>query len=306
METRQLRHLIALAEEGRFARAAERVHLSQAAFSRSIQALERSLGLQLFERRPKGAVPTAAGKVVLARARQLVFDGECFKRDLALMRGGELGELSFGAGPVPAATLAPELLARLTRTCPGVVIRMRSGNLASFMDLLHAEAIDFFMADYRLMQADARLQLRPLAPIHGGVYCRTGHVLARARRPVTLEDLRRNGLALTTTSPELRSQIARALGFGPGEPLPVSLECDDLHTLMRLARDGDILAMLPHAMARSAGKELSALAVKGARGPVFADVHAFWLRGRSLSPAAARAIELAAELAKGLSSRGAA
>ena len=50
MDIRRLTHFIALAEEGRFAVAAERVHLSQAAFSRSIQALEQRMGLKLFDR----------------------------------------------------------------------------------------------------------------------------------------------------------------------------------------------------------------------------------------------------------------
>jgi DNA-binding transcriptional LysR family regulator len=50
INSRRLTHLIALAEEGSFARAAERVHLSQPALSRSIQALEEELGMKLFER----------------------------------------------------------------------------------------------------------------------------------------------------------------------------------------------------------------------------------------------------------------
>ena len=61
MDIRRLNHLIALAEEGRFAVAAERMHLSQAAFSRSIQALEESVGFKLFDRGAKGAALTPAG-----------------------------------------------------------------------------------------------------------------------------------------------------------------------------------------------------------------------------------------------------
>ena len=50
MDLKRLNHLIALADERNFGRAALRVHLSQPAFSRSIQAAETELGLQLFDR----------------------------------------------------------------------------------------------------------------------------------------------------------------------------------------------------------------------------------------------------------------
>ena len=50
MDLRRLAHLVALDDERHFARAAQRVHLSQPAFSRSIQTIESSLGMQVFDR----------------------------------------------------------------------------------------------------------------------------------------------------------------------------------------------------------------------------------------------------------------
>lgn len=295
MDLRQLHHLIALAEEGRFARAAERVHLSHAAFSRSIKALETRLGVQLFDRTPAGAQLTVAGQTVLMRARQLVFEDHCFERDVSLLRGGALGELNFGAGPIPAATLVPPLLAELRKAGPGVVLRMRSGNLTSLLDLLHAEAIDFFIADPRLMQPDTRLRTRALGQVHGGLYCRSGHPLAR-KTPAKREALKEHGIGMVSATSTVRALVASALGFGPAEPLPVTLECDDLNTLMRLALQSNLLAVLPHQLASSAGRSLRRIATESATAPLIAEIHAFWLRGRSLSPLAARAIDLAATL----------
>jgi DNA-binding transcriptional LysR family regulator len=296
MDLRQLHHLIALAEEGRFARAAERVHLSHAAFSRSIKALETRLGVALFDRTPSGTHLTVAGETVLARARRLVFEDHCFERDVSLLRGGALGELSFGAGPIPAATLVPSLLVELRKAGAGVVIQMRGGNLTSLLDLLHAEAIDFFIADPRLMNPDTRLQTQPLVRMHGGLYCRSAHALAR-KGSVTRETLKQFGLGMVTASPALRAQIAGALGFGPSEPLPVALECDDLNTLVRLSRDTGLLVMLPHQLGLQVGRSLRCISVEGSTTPLVAEIHAIWLRGRSLSPLAVRAIEMATALA---------
>jgi DNA-binding transcriptional LysR family regulator len=54
VNSRRLFHVVALAEEGSFARAASGVHLSQPALSRSIQALEDELGMKLFDRAARG------------------------------------------------------------------------------------------------------------------------------------------------------------------------------------------------------------------------------------------------------------
>ena len=72
----QLRHLVALAESGSFSRAAERVHLTQPALSRSIQSLEEELGGSLFDRIGRRAELTAVGREILERARQLVLDAQ--------------------------------------------------------------------------------------------------------------------------------------------------------------------------------------------------------------------------------------
>ena len=72
VDLKRLAHLLALADECHFARASKRVHLSQPAFSRSIQAIERDLGLQLFDRAAGDVKPTPAGAFVIERARRLL------------------------------------------------------------------------------------------------------------------------------------------------------------------------------------------------------------------------------------------
>ena len=289
MNLRQLGHLIALAEEGRFVAAADKVHLSQAAFSRSIQSLEEHFGLQLFERGPQGAKLTPAGRTLVERARRLVFDSRCLERDAQLLRQGELGELCIGVGPIPAAVLVPRLLAELRRNAPQVIARVRSGNVDSLLALLLAEAVDFFVADPRLLARDTQLEMVPVMQIAGSLYCRPGHPLLRGSR-ATPEGLRRHGIGMVSTKPELFAMVAKALGFRDPDMFPLAVECDDLHTLARLARDGDLLCLLPHGLAAAQGIELRPLRVSATEAVLFADVHAIWLKGRTLSPAAELAI----------------
>jgi DNA-binding transcriptional LysR family regulator len=118
MDLKHLAHLVALADERHFARAAERVHLSQPAFSRSIQALERALGQRLFDRDAGELRPTPAGVFLIERARRLLFDARCLQRDAELYAQSNFGDAALGAGPFPAATLMPRVLPELRRRYP--------------------------------------------------------------------------------------------------------------------------------------------------------------------------------------------
>src|SRR3954463_12987035 len=104
VDLKRLGHLVALADECHFARAAARVHLSQPAFSRSIQLLEDQVGMRLFDRETGNVQATPAGLFLADRARKLLFDARNLQRDTELYRDASLGDTAFGAGPFPAAT----------------------------------------------------------------------------------------------------------------------------------------------------------------------------------------------------------
>ena len=80
MELRHLRYLVAVAEDGRLARAAERLRVAQSALSRQIQDLERELGVALFERTPRGLRLTPAGHAFLDHARRALAEVEAGRR----------------------------------------------------------------------------------------------------------------------------------------------------------------------------------------------------------------------------------
>lgn len=299
MDIRRLTHFIALAEEGRFAVAAERVHLSQAAFSRSIQALEEQLRLKLVDRGAKGASLTPAGEVVLRRARTLVADAHNLQRDIELVRMGDVGEIAFGAAPIPAAVIVPGLLARLRQQSPKLVTRVRLGNLPTLLAQLDAQQIDFCLGDPRQVPAQTRHDMISVGRQFGGLYGRVDHPLANAAR-VDAEAMRRFGVATITILPPLMDGVAALFGFSGTADFPLAVECDDIDTLVHLAMRTDVLALLPVAIGDAHPETLHRMPAASNQAP-FADVHAIWLKGRTLSPSAQRAIGLAQQLGTGAS-----
>lgn len=119
----QLRYLVALAEEGSFTRAAERVYLTQPALSVQIRKLEEALGVRLFDRRE--GRPTEVGQAVVAQARRVLEEVERLK---ALARGEEgvfQGPFRIGVIPTLAPYLLPRLLPRLGERFPALEVSVR-------------------------------------------------------------------------------------------------------------------------------------------------------------------------------------
>jgi DNA-binding transcriptional LysR family regulator len=290
MDIKRLNHFIALAEEGRFALAAARVHLSQAAFSRSIQTLEMSMGLRLFDRSAKGATLTPAGEVVLRRAQDLVFDSRCLQRDIELVKLGDVGEISIGAAPIPAAVIVPALLCQLRAKSPHLVTRVLLGNLNKLLDQLVSQEIDFCLGDPRLVTHTERYEMVSVGKQMGGLYGRDTHPLA-AKGRASSQDLQQWGVATISISPTLLSGLAASYGFKSGADFPLVTECDDIHTLVHLVTHTDVLGLLPQAVVAGAAPTLRLLET-GNTTPPYADIHAIWLKGRTLSPSAKRAIEM--------------
>src|SRR5215471_19366035 len=96
----QMRVLIAVAEAGSFSAAARRLGRVQSAVSQSVQTLEETLRLTLFDRSGKTPVLTNAGRVVLNDARQVVQRADALRSHAETIAGGTEPELAFAMDPL--------------------------------------------------------------------------------------------------------------------------------------------------------------------------------------------------------------
>ncbi|MEM5430330.1 LysR family transcriptional regulator [Cupriavidus oxalaticus] len=245
MDLRRLSHVLALADELHFARAAARVHLSQPAFSRSIQAIEAELGLRLFERGDADVRPTPAGQFVIDGARKLLFDARCLQRNIDLYRDVELGDTAFGVGPFPAVTLMPRVLSELRQHHPRVALRVEESNWKQLLERLRGENIEFFVSDTNELPEEAALTIRLLPAQRIEFYARAGHPLAGNR--CAFAQIWQFGLASATPPAMMQATLAATLGQPASTTVP-ALECDNFGILRAVALSTEAVLASPRAL----------------------------------------------------------
>lgn len=286
MDIRRLSHLVALADERNFGRAADSVHLSQPAFSRSVQAAEAEFGLKLFDRGTVEASCTAAGSFVVERARKLLFDSRCLERDVRLYRERLIGDIAFGVGPFPATTLLPALMVELRNQYPGIKSRVEVNNWFYLLEHLRAEELDFFLADVRDLPANSDLVVSMVGEQYGQFYVRAGHPLLRLAS-ITPAMMLPYGFASVRLPTEVKRQLRHVLGLQADDALPISVECDDVRLLKHIAMHSDTVLGSTNAAVRDEVQtgQLMALVLKGLP-PMHASMGIVSLKGRSFSPMA--------------------
>ena len=285
MDLKRLSHIVALARLRSFARAAEHVHLSQPALTRSIQAAETELGLRLFDRGSE-VTPTPAGAFVLERARQLVFEAGCFTRDVELYRRSELGDTAFGAGAFPAGTFLAPLLGELRREFPGVNLRVEVSNCAQLLTRLREEDIEFIVADTEELPHGKGLLIEPLRREPAAFYVRKGHPL-EGRRNVGLREAWGYGVASGRLPESAVALFARLLDLPANASPRLALECDDIDVLKRMALASDAVLAMPSMAVQQETRNgtLRRLMVKELP-PMSSATGIVTVRGRTASPMA--------------------
>jgi DNA-binding transcriptional LysR family regulator len=241
IELRELRYLLALAEELNFTRAAGRLHIAQQALSQAIRELEARLGVRLFTRTTRRVALTSAGEALVPVARRILADVAEALHEVEQAALGRSGRLVLGVAiAVHGAPVVREAIRRFTEAAPAVDVQVvgydhadPSAGLAS-----GASQVAFVLAPLTVDDLDSITVLEE--PRH--VLLPADHPLAR-RRSLSARDLKglpwlqvpaadspwrrfwfAHPLGEPSTGPEVRSGVewlpAVAAGRGVGFTLP--------------------------------------------------------------------------------------
>ena len=250
VELHLLQRALALEEHGSFARAAKAVHVSQPAFSRSIQDLERHAGTLLFERGKKGVRPTDAGRLFLDRAREVASRAADLGREMDLLRGLDTGELQIGVGPYPAAMMVGQTVARLVREHPAVRLRISKDIWLNLADALRRREVDLAVMDVSGIADDGQFSLTRLQRHQGYLVVRKGHPLLARREPLSFRDAVQFPFAGGSRVPP--PMLKQMLDATSGENVMASelksfpsIACDSVAMLKTIIAGSDAVALMP-------------------------------------------------------------
>jgi DNA-binding transcriptional LysR family regulator len=245
----QLRHLIALADQASFSKAAQAAHISQPALSRSIRALEDELSLPLVDRIGRRVELTVHGRDTLERARQIVFDADELRARGQRVKAQAAGSLRIGMGSGPGAMLMTALLQKVCNDHAGLRLDITRSGTDLLVQSLRAKALDGLVVDARSLKPAPDLRTEFVHEMRGAFMVRRSHPLARRRRALPFEALRAHPIASTPLSDEVARLLVERYGPRAHPEACVSLRCDELSSLVELARISDAVLLAIRAAA---------------------------------------------------------
>jgi LysR family transcriptional regulator, transcription activator of glutamate synthase operon len=288
MELRQLRYLVALAEEGQFTRAAEREHVAQPALSQQIARLERTLGAQLVIRSARRSTLTEAGEMVAGRARRILAEVDAAHAELAELAGVRTGRVAIGAMQSLGPFDLTGVLATYRSRYPGIELAVREEVSSRLAELLRVDQLDLAFFSVTASFAGEGLELVKLGTEELVAILPPGHEQA-GRDGLVFADLEGEPFVSFSEGAALREMLfdaGAAAGFEP----QIALESNEIPRIRTMVSRGLGVALLPSADVEGPGPPI---AVQRLAGPTMArDVTLAWRSERRLPPAANAFLEL--------------
>ena len=251
MELRQLRYLVALADERHFTRAAARAHIAQPALSQQIRRLEAEVGLALVERTTRRVAMTDAGDLLVARARRILAEVDDARAELGALAGITSGRLAVGAlhtmGPVDLSLL----LASFHRRHPAIELTVREQSSEELAEMLRDDVIDLAFLSVTEHIQSRGLQLRHLVSEELVAVLPAQHALAE-REVVHLTELAGDPFISFRPGSRLRELLDSATA-GAGFAPRIALESNESRRIRSLVSSGLGVAILPRSDAVGAG-----------------------------------------------------
>ena len=149
MDISKLESFLALAKTQHFAKAADKLYISQPALSKRIKALEAELGVPLFNRMGNHTFLTIHGEAFRPFAENMVATCNSAKEYIRQIENMEHGVLNFGATNFIGVYMLPAVIARFHQKYPNVTINMNINTSQTILEMLHKNQLEFvFVSDY--------------------------------------------------------------------------------------------------------------------------------------------------------------
>ena len=295
LKLKDLRYLVALADQRHFGRAAARCFVSQPTLSAQLKKLETSLGVQLIERVPNNVCLTPVGEEIVARARRIIEASEEVVALAAGKRDPLAGRLSVALLPTIGPYLLPRVLPAIRKSLPRLELRLYEHQTAPLLEKLHAGELD--VGILALPVERGGLEVRELYREPFLVALPQHHPLA-SHETLRVADLRGEQLLLLEEGHCLREQALEVCGrVGASEPQ--DFRATSLETLRQMVAAGAGVTLLPELAGRGVYRNARGVALRPfARPSPARQIGALWRKSTARRAAIEALTRLIAEHAE--------
>jgi DNA-binding transcriptional LysR family regulator len=250
MDMRQLEMFRAVAEEGAFTAAAERLHVSQSAVSRQLKLLEEELGTLVFHRMGRGVTITGAGQLLLAAAHRISREIDDVVSQISDTKALQRGVLSIGGGMTVCLYILPKLLKKFRAHYKQMELRVTTGSADGILRLLRTREIEIALLTLPIVAAD--LEVVPVLKEEMVIVTAARHALAR-ERSVDPQKLARHPLILFETGSNTRRVVDE---FFLAEEIPhnVIMETENVEIIKSMVASGLGVTIIPYAAIAGEGR----------------------------------------------------
>jgi DNA-binding transcriptional LysR family regulator len=211
-----LRMFSTVVRSGSFSKAAEILNISQPAISKGVRDFELQVGCRLFNRSPKGVVPTPEGLALSRRAEALFAVERAAEEELSALRGLHNGSLRIGASTTIATYMIPRYLGAFHRAYPGVDLQLISANTRDIVEQMVEQDIDIGLVEGPV--DDKNLIAEPWHTDVMKLITAPDHAFATAGEPVDPKLLENEVLIVREPGSGSREVVMQALAAHGIEP----------------------------------------------------------------------------------------
>lgn len=242
MRLNQMMEMVTIVERGSLRAAARHLGQAQPALTRSVRALEKELGVTLFERDARGMVLTAMGKLFHQRANAVVNEVRRAQEEMQQAQGNLRGSVVAGLSIMPHVGMLPHALPLFRKKYPGVQLRIIEGLYPSIESGLRDGSIDFYLGASPQAKPAPGLVAESLFENSRKVVGRKGHPLLGAR---SLRELAQAEWATTSISYNAAEDLQALFERHRLPPPHIALQANSALTVMVALASTNMLSILP-------------------------------------------------------------
>jgi len=241
---KQLHHLQAIIKNSTIHSAARELCLTQSALTRSLNTLESTLGVTLFERSSTGMTPTHFCLQISSRCQKILLEVDEIQREAEIYRNIESGSLRIGVGALVKEQIGSEVIPEFIAQCPNVNIVLSDGDPEKMIQQLENREIDLLIAGRGNYKDIAGITCEYWTDIPLAVIVGSGHPFRESKK-ISLDDLTEFPLISATHTKESHPLHQLMLNQKRDKESPISVTSSNFSTLKAILLKGNSWTLAP-------------------------------------------------------------